>query len=68
MLIGVLFLFQDSAGTNLLSFGGKTDAFSLCPNLTAQANGRLDVVFSPVTGHPHYNLDDCSAISIEVVQ
>ncbi|KAG6827770.1 hypothetical protein H0H87_003657 [Tephrocybe sp. NHM501043] len=49
----------------LLSFGGKADAFSLCTNLTA--NNRLDVVYSPVTGHPHYTLDSCSPISIQVI-
>ncbi|KAG6916911.1 hypothetical protein DXG01_004744 [Tephrocybe rancida] len=49
----------------LLSFGGKADAFSLCTNLTA--NNRLDVVYSPVTGHPHYTLNSCNPISIQVI-
>lgn len=49
----------------LLSFGGKADAFSLCSNNTA--NGRLDVVYSPVTGHPHYSLSDCNPITIQVI-
>ncbi|KAJ7592059.1 WSC domain-containing protein [Mycena floridula] len=47
---------------NVLAFGGKSDAFSLCPNNTA--NGRLDVVFQPVTGHPHYALSECDAVTI----
>ncbi|RDB19387.1 hypothetical protein Hypma_013560 [Hypsizygus marmoreus] len=49
----------------VLAFGGKTDAFSLCRNSTA--NDRLDVVFSPVTGHPHYSLDNCSPVTIQVI-
>ncbi|KAF8643390.1 hypothetical protein AX16_009046 [Volvariella volvacea WC 439] len=55
----------DPSSPSLLAFDGKQDAFSLCKNNTA--NGRLDVVFSPVTGHPHYLLSDCSSISIQVV-
>ncbi|PFH53537.1 hypothetical protein AMATHDRAFT_1191 [Amanita thiersii Skay4041] len=54
-----------SAGRPVLAFSGKMDAFSLCKNDTA--NGRLDVVFSPVTGHPHYSLANCSPVMIEVV-
>jgi len=47
---------------NVLAFGGVSDAFSLCPNQTA--DGRLDVVFEPVTGNPDYTLSDCNAITI----
>lgn len=61
---------QDVAGATgnppLLAFGGKSDAFSVCKNNTA--NGRLDLVFSPVTGHPHYSLAmDCSPVSVQVI-
>jgi hypothetical protein len=49
----------------LLAFNNKPDAFSLCTNTSA--NGRLDVVFSPVTGHPHYILDDCQPVNIQVI-
>ncbi|KAF5318168.1 hypothetical protein D9619_012137 [Psilocybe cf. subviscida] len=49
----------------LLAFNNKPDAFSLCTNTSA--NGRLDVVFSPVTGHPHYTLDTCQPINIQVI-
>ncbi|CAA7260965.1 unnamed protein product [Cyclocybe aegerita] len=49
----------------LLAFDNKADAFSLCTNTSA--NGRKDVVFSPVTGHPHYLLDDCQPINIQVL-
>ncbi|KAF9528241.1 hypothetical protein CPB83DRAFT_854691 [Crepidotus variabilis] len=49
----------------ILAFDGKPDAFSLCTNTSA--NARLDVVFSPVTGHPHYLLDDCQPINIQVI-
>ena len=54
-----------SGSPPLLSFNGKADAFSLCTNTSA--NARVDVVFSPVTGHPHYILDDCEPISIQVI-
>lgn len=53
-------------GTSVLAFGGKSNAFSLCVNNTQAANGRLDVVFSPVTGHPHYSLADCSPVTIVI--
>ena len=43
----------------------EVDAFSLCTNTSA--NARVDVVFSPVTGHPHYVLDDCEPVSIQVI-
>ena len=49
----------------LLAFNGKADAFSLCTNTSA--NARVDVIFSPVTGHPHYDLDDCEPVSIQVI-
>ncbi|KAF8959705.1 hypothetical protein BDZ97DRAFT_1922687 [Flammula alnicola] len=49
----------------LLAFNGKADAFSLCTNTSA--NARVDVVFSPVTGHPHYTLDSCQPINIQVI-
>lgn len=52
-------------GPPLLAFNGKADAFSLCTNKSA--NARVDVVFSPVTGHPHYVLDDCEPVSIQVI-
>lgn len=58
----------DVAGSGsppLLAFNGKADAFSLCTNMSA--NARIDVVFSPVTGHPHYVLDDCEPVSIQVI-
>ena len=54
------------SGPPLLAFNGKSDAFSLCTNTSA--NARVDVIFSPVTGHPHYVLDDCEPISIQVIR
>jgi len=49
----------------LLAFNGKADSFSLCTNTSA--NARVDVVFLPVTGHPHYVLEDCEPVSIQVI-
>ncbi|KAF9446564.1 hypothetical protein P691DRAFT_794299 [Macrolepiota fuliginosa MF-IS2] len=51
---------------SLLAFGGKADAFSLCTNLTA--NNRLDLVYSPVTGHPHYISTDCQPVLVQMIQ
>jgi hypothetical protein len=55
----------NSGSPPLLAFNGKADAFSLCTNTSA--NARVDVIFSPVTGHPHYVLDDCKPVSIQVI-
>ncbi|KAJ7237713.1 WSC domain-containing protein [Mycena haematopus] len=52
----------------LLSFGGKTDSWSLCTNTTANANGRVDLVFSPVTNHPHYAFSSCNAVTLMLVE
>ncbi|KAG6811805.1 hypothetical protein H0H92_005728 [Tricholoma furcatifolium] len=49
----------------LLSFADSADSFSLCTN--SSANNRLDVVYSPVTGHPNYSIDDCSPVTIQVI-
>ena len=54
-----------SGSPPLLSLNGHADSFSLCTNTSA--NARLDVVFSPVTGHPHYDLDSCQPINIQVI-
>jgi len=56
---------RDDSSPPLLAFNGKADAFSLCTNISA--NARVDVVFSPVTGHPHYILDDCEPVNIQVI-
>jgi hypothetical protein len=55
-------------GPLLLSFGGKSDAWSLCTNITDNANGRVDLVFSPVTNHPHYVFSSCNAVTIQVIE
>lgn len=58
---------SSAAGSpSLLALSGKPDAFSLCKNQTV--NDRLDLVFSPVTGHPHYSLADCSPVNVQVIQ
>ena len=55
----------NGGGPSLLAFNGIADAFSLCTNTSA--NARVDVIFFPVTGHPHYVLDDCKPVSIQVI-
>jgi hypothetical protein len=50
---------------SLLAFNGQTSQFALCTNTSA--NARVDVVFAPVTGHPHYNIDTCQPIKIQVI-
>ncbi|KAJ7221484.1 WSC domain-containing protein [Mycena pura] len=52
-----------------LSFGGKTDSWSLCTNSTFfNGNGRVDLVFEPVTNHPHYAFSSCNAVTVHVIQ
>jgi len=59
----------NSADSSLvLSFGGKSNSWSLCTNTTANANGRVDLVFSPVTNHPHYAFSSCNAVTIQVIE
>ncbi|KAJ6630326.1 WSC domain-containing protein [Mycena sp. CBHHK59/15] len=59
---------NDSNTPLQLSFGGKADAWSLCTNSTANANGRVDLVFSPVTNHPHYAFSTCNAVTLQMIQ
>ncbi|KAJ3716745.1 WSC domain-containing protein [Lentinula guzmanii] len=62
----------DAAGQSdnqpLLAFGDISNAFALCTNTSVNANGRLDVVFEPVSNHLHYVLDDCIPITIEIAE
>ncbi|KAF8993378.1 hypothetical protein BDQ17DRAFT_1368424 [Cyathus striatus] len=44
-------------GFPLLSVGGYTDRFSICPNTTA--NGILTVIYSPIANHADYTLSSC---------
>ncbi|KAF8889825.1 hypothetical protein BD779DRAFT_1671592 [Infundibulicybe gibba] len=50
----------------LLALNQKSDAFSLCQN-DSTLNQRIDLVFSPVTGHPHYILGNCQPVSLKVI-
>ncbi|KAJ7718195.1 WSC domain-containing protein [Mycena maculata] len=62
---------ESSTATNappLLSFGGKDDSWALCTNISANANNRVDLVFSPVTNHPHYEFSSCNAVTIQMIQ
>ncbi|KAJ7765712.1 WSC domain-containing protein [Mycena metata] len=59
----------DANAPLLLSFGGKTDSWSLCTNTTLNnANGRVDLVFNPVTNHPHYAFSSCNAVTVQLIQ
>ncbi|KAL0947758.1 hypothetical protein HGRIS_013836 [Hohenbuehelia grisea] len=49
----------------LLAFNGNTANWALCPNNTA--NGRMDVVFSPISNHPHYALASCAPVTVQMV-
>ncbi|KAF8162716.1 WSC domain-containing protein [Crassisporium funariophilum] len=51
-------------GSPLLSASGHTDLWSLCPNTTA--NGRLDIVYSPVVNHAHYTKSACQDVYIQM--
>ncbi|KAJ7611810.1 WSC domain-containing protein [Roridomyces roridus] len=58
-----------ASGPPLLSFGGKSDSWSLCTNTTVNnADGRVDLVFEPVTNHPHYAFSSCNAVTLHVIQ
>ncbi|CAK5263987.1 unnamed protein product [Mycena citricolor] len=52
----------------LLSFGGQSDSWSLCTNTSLNANGRIDLVHSPVTNHPNYLFSSCNAVDLLVMQ
>ncbi|KAF7294525.1 hypothetical protein MIND_00989000 [Mycena indigotica] len=53
----------------ILSVAGKTNSWSLCSNTTFfNADGRVDLVFNPVTNHPHYAFSSCNAVSVQVIQ
>ncbi|TFK18836.1 WSC-domain-containing protein [Coprinopsis marcescibilis] len=51
-------------GKPLLSVNGNTNLWGLCPNTTA--SGRLDIVYSPVANHAHYDIDDCQDVYIQL--
>jgi hypothetical protein len=40
----------------------------LCTNTSLNANGRTDLVFSPVTNHPHYAFSSCNAVTIKMIE
>ncbi|KAF6764564.1 WSC domain-containing protein [Ephemerocybe angulata] len=51
-------------GHPLLSVNGNTNLWGLCPNSTA--NGRLDIVYSPVANHNHYTKSQCQDVYIQI--
>ncbi|PPQ69508.1 hypothetical protein CVT24_001462 [Panaeolus cyanescens] len=52
-------------GYPVLSVDGFADKWAFCPNSTA--DGRLDIVYSPIANHAHYNKDACVSVNIEVM-
>ncbi|KAF8191680.1 WSC domain-containing protein [Mycena galopus ATCC 62051] len=52
----------------LLSFGGKTDSWALCTNTSANANGRVDLVFSPATNEQNYAFSSCNAVTVSMIE
>ncbi|TFK98906.1 hypothetical protein BDV98DRAFT_571934 [Pterulicium gracile] len=54
-----------TGATSQLAVSGQTDQWALCSNSTA--GGRLDVVYSPTSNHPHYNIATCNSVSIELI-
>ncbi|KAI0052424.1 WSC-domain-containing protein [Auriscalpium vulgare] len=50
----------------VLTLNGRADQWALCPNNTV--GGRLDVVFAPVANHPHYALNECEVVYIQIVE
>ncbi|KAF8993388.1 WSC domain-containing protein [Cyathus striatus] len=53
-----------SIGFPLLSVGGRTDLWSVCPSKTS--SGILTVVYSPVANHADYNLEDCRDVYLQL--
>jgi len=53
-------------GFPVLSVNGHADLWGLCTNTSA--GGRVDVVYSPVANHPHYNKDDCQGVYLQMSQ
>ncbi|KAK7062115.1 WSC domain-containing protein [Favolaschia claudopus] len=51
-------------GPQVLALSGRNDLWALCPNSTA--GNRIDVVYSPVNGHAHYNKADCKSVYITI--
>ncbi|KAJ7246532.1 WSC domain-containing protein [Mycena haematopus] len=51
-------------GPQVLALNGRSDLWALCPN--SSAANRVDVVFSPIANHPHYNLTSCEAVYLTI--
>ncbi|KAJ7448964.1 WSC domain-containing protein [Mycena latifolia] len=47
-------------GPLVVAANGHSDLWALCPNTTAGL--RSDLVYSPVSNHPHYTLSDCQSV------
>ncbi|KAH6871181.1 WSC domain-containing protein, partial [Coprinopsis sp. MPI-PUGE-AT-0042] len=51
----------------LLSLNGDVDSWALCTNTSIEANDRRwDVVWRPRANHPHYILEDCTNVWIQI--
>jgi len=58
-------------GPLVLAANGRSDLWALCPNTTAPLSSwpgqyRLDLVYSPVSNHPHYSQSACLPIWLEM--
>ena len=58
-------------GPLVLAASGRSDLWSLCPNTTAPLSSepgqyRLDLVYSPVSNHPHYSQSACLPVWLEM--
>jgi len=58
-------------GPLVLAANGRSDLWALCPNTTAPLSSqpgqyRLDLVYSPVSNHPHYSQSTCLAVWLEM--
>ncbi|KAF9477667.1 WSC-domain-containing protein [Pholiota conissans] len=55
-------IFGPFIGPAILGINGRADQWGLCPNITYESYGRLDVVFSPVATNPDYVLSSCESV------
>ncbi|KAK7054111.1 WSC domain-containing protein, partial [Favolaschia claudopus] len=55
-------------GPQVLGLNGRNDLWALCTNIsTSNPSNRIDAVYSPGAGNPHYNLSSCQSVLLEIV-
>ncbi|KAF7302017.1 hypothetical protein MIND_00768100 [Mycena indigotica] len=57
--------FLGPTGPNVLGVNGRSDQWALCAN--SSASGRMDLVFSPLPTHPHYNQSSCQSVYLTLM-